>query len=368
MVEKVTYAEIIEEEALDFITEHNHREALVQLILDESDFDPSDRGIDRIWTEHFDGRDFDREDAEFIVENSLNEETDSGLWEGQGETEALQTKAWYTFKNDVAEKVQEIYDEIKETVETAVSDHNIEDNPDDVAHKGGVAKRMLSNGEKDIHLDAVFNQDGGFVGLSIFNGTLSSFVRAESAEWKQQIHDRTDVPEEVLEVAEVIVKEGGEPSYSDMTEAFAKVVAAREFDGAKASRAPELIERGSEEERVAIRDYMRAARNTSRGRYPLGQAYVDTRVGALYGTDEFDITWANRKLARQLPHLRGSSPSDLKRYYDETFGGPTPTNAEEMLAKIEFMIRDGATNQELYDVLPEIRAIRAAEQGRGMSL
>jgi len=369
MTYRVGYDEIIQEEALDFLLEHNHREAIVQLIIDEADFDPSRRGIERIWQEHFDGREFDNDDAKFIIENSSNEETDSGLWEDQGENEAERTKAWYTFKNDVSEAVGEIYDEIKDAIDTAVSDHRIEDNPDEVAHKGGVAKRMLSNEEKDIHLDAVFDQEGKFVGLSIFNGTLSSFVRAESDEWKGQIHGRTDVPEEVLEVAEVIFKDGGEPSYSDMTEAFIKAYAERAIDDAKAARAPKVLERGSEEERVEIRDYMRMARGTSRGRYPVGKAYVDTKVGSqLYGTEEFDITWANRKLARQLPHLRGMSPSQLKTYYNETFAGPTPTNADEMLAKIEFMILDGADNQELYDVVDEIRAVRAAERDRGMSM
>ena len=47
-------------------------------------------------------------EAAVIIEESYNEETDGGLWEGQQPEDAIVTKAFFTFKNDLREKVLEM--------------------------------------------------------------------------------------------------------------------------------------------------------------------------------------------------------------------------------------------------------------------
>ena len=47
-------------------------------------------------------------EAAVIIEESYNEETDDGLWEGQQPEDAIVTKAFFTFKNDLREKVLEM--------------------------------------------------------------------------------------------------------------------------------------------------------------------------------------------------------------------------------------------------------------------
>lgn len=61
-------------------------------------------------------------EAAVIIEESYNEETDGGLWEGQQPEDAIVTKAFFTFKNDLREKVldmvdQELEDKIAEIEE-----------------------------------------------------------------------------------------------------------------------------------------------------------------------------------------------------------------------------------------------------------
>lgn len=74
-------------------------------------------------------------EAAVIIEESTNVEEDSGLWEGQQPEDAIITKAFYTFMNDLREEVfnmlrQELEDkiaEIEEQIEEIEYDENYDE-------------------------------------------------------------------------------------------------------------------------------------------------------------------------------------------------------------------------------------------------
>jgi len=56
-------------------------------------------------------------EAAVIIEESSNVEEDSGLWEGQQPEDAIVTKAFFTFKNDLREEVLEmVANELKDKI------------------------------------------------------------------------------------------------------------------------------------------------------------------------------------------------------------------------------------------------------------
>ncbi len=104
------YEKTIEEEARSFLSDHE--DMFVEALVDESDFDRNDiNDLDQSWHECITDRAYTVEDANWICSNSDNEETDSGLWEGQDHQTAMSTKAAYTFSSDVWFKCEEIYNE-----------------------------------------------------------------------------------------------------------------------------------------------------------------------------------------------------------------------------------------------------------------
>lgn len=51
-------------------------------------------------------------DSAEILEQSDNIETDFGLWEGQEPVEAIKTQAFFTYKNDLSDKVISIFESV----------------------------------------------------------------------------------------------------------------------------------------------------------------------------------------------------------------------------------------------------------------
>lgn len=106
----VHYSDEVRKEAVDFIEEM--MDEFIDAMQNENDYffenDVEDRFFecvcDRLYT---------LTDAAFVIENSDNVETDSGLWEGQEPAEALETQAAFTFSNDVHSEVEEIYENVK---------------------------------------------------------------------------------------------------------------------------------------------------------------------------------------------------------------------------------------------------------------
>ena len=60
----------------------------------------------------------DLRDSADIIEGSSYDETDSGLWEGQDPIEAVKTKAFFTYRYDLMEAVEEVFNDSLEELET----------------------------------------------------------------------------------------------------------------------------------------------------------------------------------------------------------------------------------------------------------
>jgi hypothetical protein len=90
--------------------------------LEEGCFDlwelESNHGLDSVIHETVDGSSLaiymDLHDAADIIKYADNEETDSGLWDGQDPEEAIKTKAFFTLRADVYSKVEEMLKDLEE--------------------------------------------------------------------------------------------------------------------------------------------------------------------------------------------------------------------------------------------------------------
>ena len=119
----VDYEKDVEDEAKDFLSEY--KDDLKRAIKEEKEFDRNDiEVLDDAFHENITDRAYSPEDAVFILEHCDNEETDSGLWEGQDWRDELSTRAAFSFSSDVWFKCEQIYNEIKEEYE---SQRNTED-------------------------------------------------------------------------------------------------------------------------------------------------------------------------------------------------------------------------------------------------
>jgi len=106
----VKYDAEVRTEAVDFIDEM--LDEFIEAMQNESDYFFEGDVEDRFF-ENVGDRSYTLTDAAFVIENSDNVETDSGLWEGQEPAEALETQAAFTFSNDVRSEVEEIYESVK---------------------------------------------------------------------------------------------------------------------------------------------------------------------------------------------------------------------------------------------------------------
>jgi hypothetical protein len=106
------YSKDITQEAKDFIEQHE--DDIKEAIKNDAEWDYNDMEfLDSSWHSDIVDRSYSLEDAAYIVENSDNTESDSGLWEGQEPRDALVTQAAYSYANDVWFECQRIYDEMK---------------------------------------------------------------------------------------------------------------------------------------------------------------------------------------------------------------------------------------------------------------
>ena len=144
-MEKLDYEREVEKEAKEFLSE-NADDVVKQLVGFEEElsyelrFERLEETLDRSYTP---------EDAIFVLENSENEETDSGLWEGKDWRDELSIRAAYTFLNDVRSKVEEIYKEMYVEFESAAEELN----PDDEDHEQkleSLAKNILSENTEEL--------------------------------------------------------------------------------------------------------------------------------------------------------------------------------------------------------------------------
>ena len=143
-MERLDYEREVEKEAKEFLSEHE--DEIVELLTDsakelsEELYESLNEDLDRSYTP---------EDATFVLENSENEETDSGLWEGVSDwREELNIRAAYTYINDVRSEIDYIYKQMYEDFESASADLNFDDE-DYVEKLESLAKSILSEAVKE---------------------------------------------------------------------------------------------------------------------------------------------------------------------------------------------------------------------------
>lgn len=346
----ISYDSIVSEEAIGFIQENSS--ALIEAISKSLDLDQMD-GFDSIWHENVVDRSYSTDDAAFIIANSDNVETDSGLVEGADHDEAQTTIAAYTFSNDVRGEVDRIFDEVTAAVDDKEYEYEIEDDPEPLKVNGRTSMTFVKG--DDLIISSVFDSEEEFEKVTVkVDGTVTDIFRDDlnSAEFGDSAMGRV-----AKAVVQVIFEEDGEPSNSSLQEAFRAAVATAEISSLINQHAPEPIEPNSEEERKALLSWLWASDRSNRGSYPLGSSYIDARCGYMYGTSEHAYVTFDNELGLLLPHLRGKYANDVKAYWDRNYGVPTPSNPTEMLEKIKQMVKDGAENKELREVLPEIEAV-----------
>ena len=144
-MEILDYEREVEKDAKEFLSEY--ADEVIELLKD-SEEELSDELYDNL-NEHLD-RSYTPEDAIFVLENSENEETDSGLWEGVNDwREELNIRAAYTYINDVRSEIDDIYKQMYEEFKSASEDLNAEDEKYDEKLES-LAKSTLSEAVEEI--------------------------------------------------------------------------------------------------------------------------------------------------------------------------------------------------------------------------
>ena len=144
-MEILDYEREVEKDAKEFLSEYADE---VIGLLKDSEEELSDELYDNL-NEHLD-RSYTPEDAIFVLENSENEETDSGLWEGVNDwREELNIRAAYTYINDVRSEIDDIYKQMYEEFKSASEDLNAEDEKYDEKLES-LAKSTLSEAVEEI--------------------------------------------------------------------------------------------------------------------------------------------------------------------------------------------------------------------------
>lgn len=117
-MERLDYEREVEKEAKEFLSEHAD-EVVGQLI--DSEEELSDELYERL-QENLD-RSYTPEDAVYVLENTNDEEDDSGLWAGANDwREEMNIRAVWTYVRNVKSEVDRIYKEISEEFESARED------------------------------------------------------------------------------------------------------------------------------------------------------------------------------------------------------------------------------------------------------
>lgn len=104
------YYNYVGEEAKSFVEEHLD-EAIKEILDGDTDMN---QFIDDYRLHEWVDNDFiyhNLTDSAHILDQSNNEETDSGLWEGQEPREAIQTQAFFTYRTDMYLEIKELLKE-----------------------------------------------------------------------------------------------------------------------------------------------------------------------------------------------------------------------------------------------------------------
>jgi hypothetical protein len=351
----INYQDEVNREARHFLVEQS--EMLATAIAEERSFDRNQiDGLDRAFYENVTDRSYTFEDACFVLVESDNRETDSGLWEGQDPEEAVKTMATYTFSNDVWTEGEKLYDSVKEEVDSHVEELQIEEDSDATVIAGTrkTGRLAYSNPDSGHEIYVLVDRGGDYVGVGAYK--VDGDVRTEIS------GEDIDAAPSLSGFVKCIEDAEGEGFY---TELLAKVreAKAEELLNALLKRpAIEQVEPGSATERDLLATWLRLNGEVGqRGGYPFGQSYIDARCGVGYGQpDQLEYVNLDNDLGKALPHLFGKDSSEVRDYYRETFLGPDPETAEDMLRLVSEMISDRASIRDLAALRPRIEEILGA--------
>jgi hypothetical protein len=206
-------------------------------------------------------RSYSIEDAAYVIANCEEEETDSGMWEGQEMYQAMQTCAAFSYGNDVWAKVAEIYEEMFEEFE-----------PDHVV------------------IDEDGNEKARFPEEDDAQGFIDDYAPPE---------DR-----DVLEIEE------GRGNIDEIWQEY-------EDENVESE-----IETGGAEELQVLRQWVRLCEKAGMwGGYPFGSVYIDARCGTGYSMpDVKDFTDFDIIARRKLPSMTGSYADAVKARIEELEG------------------------------------------------
>ena len=140
-MERLDYGEAVEKDAKEFVSEHIDEIAELMVNMEEDLF--TDNNIEESLNGYLD-RSYTPEDAIFVLDNSENEETDSGLWEGIKDwRQELGARAAYTYVNDVRGSIESIYKDAYEEFMTDQVDDS--DDESDDSKESERAKSILNS-------------------------------------------------------------------------------------------------------------------------------------------------------------------------------------------------------------------------------
>lgn len=261
----------VEKDAYAFLSdiEEDIKKAILNGEEDISDIECEENGYGNIrdfFHESVTDRAYSIEDAAWVIANCEEEETDSGMWEGQEMHQAMQICAAYSYSNDVWAKVEEIYEEMFDNFEPSYI----------VVDEDG--ERYEGNAEAD-------------------------FSEEEDAQsYIDEMSDEED--REGLEVEE------GRGNIDEIWQTY-------EDENVESE-----IETGGEEELQVLRQWVRLCGNAGMwGGYPFGSVYIDARCGTGYSMpDVKDFTDFDIIARRKLPSMVGNYADAVKARIEELEG------------------------------------------------
>lgn len=140
----VNYHREVESDAQMVISDHADEIAKIIVAGEDLDDNSQDFDFSQVVHESVTDRGYTLEDAAFVIDNCVNEESDSGLWDGAGDLrEQISVMAAYSYSNDVQAEVSELFDEIKTEYEFRESDKNWEGTEDDEEAKEKLAAEII---------------------------------------------------------------------------------------------------------------------------------------------------------------------------------------------------------------------------------
>jgi len=242
----VNYDSEVHKEAVDFIEEV--MDDVIEALKNGEDY-LLDGDLDDRFFECVTDRSYTLSDAAFVIENSNNVETDSGLWEGKDPQDAIETQAAFTYSNDVHSEVEEIYEDLKSTYDD---------------NYGEVYDELMEKHKDDVKEDPD--------------------------------DDDYDATEDAEEAAILFTKEYFESEYGNDVP----------------------VVTNKKEQIYMIERYLVMANNVSRGGYPVGGSYIDSRCGVGFGMpDEYDYVEYDHEIARAIPAIRGLYKEDVTKYLND---------------------------------------------------